>query len=125
MPSSPNWKLYYADGTIFSDLDGPPEMAPGWGLLFAVQRDQDHGHRIIAGGHQGIHVDYYWWDEETSSWFVGDYIGREDYLAQPGWRKVINGRSIGNEAFREAYAKAMADPDFPEKTAWLPDEVRL
>lgn len=125
MPDTPRWKLWYADGSVYSDLDGPAQDAPGWGLLFAVQRDQDHGYRVIAGGQQGIHVDYYWWDRETESWFVGDYIGREDYLALPGWRKVINGRSVLNSVFWARLKLASEDPDFPAKTGWLPDEPRL
>lgn len=122
--AKPRWKLWYAGGAVYSDLDGPPEAAPGWGLLFAVQLDPDHGWRVIAGGQQGIHVDYYWWDHETASWFVGDWIGREDYLATPGWKKVINGRSVSGREFRETFKRATADPDFPPKTAWHPDEPR-
>jgi hypothetical protein len=110
------WKLYYPNGVTYSDRDGQPENAPGVGLQVIVQADPDHGWLMITGGNQGRRDDFFWWDDKTQRWFNGDYPGLLIYLIRPGWRKVVFGESIGNDAFHEIKQRALNDPDFPPKT---------
>lgn len=42
------WRLYYDDGSTFSDEDGPWEEAPPDGVLFAVQW-QDGKKEVLSG----------------------------------------------------------------------------
>ena len=118
------WRIYYGDGSTYSNEDGPPENAPGVGVQVIVRRDRDHGRHTIAGGNQGRRDDFFWWDATTGQWFNGDHYGFTLYLMRPGWRKVIFGESIGNEAFLEVKKRAAADPDFPRQTGWHKHEVR-
>ena len=116
------WRNYYGDGTTYSNLDGPPELAPGVDLQVIVTTDSENGRCMISGGNAGRRDDYYWWNPEREEWWVGDLFGLYDYLQQPGWRKVIFGRSLGKEAFKKIWQRALTDPDFPPKTAWRPHE---
>lgn len=113
------WKIFYGDGSTYS---GPPENAPGVNLQVVVLEDKDHGRRLISGGNFGLRDDYYWWDAALESWWCGDIFGLIDYLQQPGWKKVVFGRSIGNDAFAAIYKRAKEDPDFPPKTGWAQHE---
>ena len=103
------WRIYYADGSAYSDVDGPPELAPGWGVQVIAMEDREVG-RIL------IHTfDFYWWDGE--GWVGGDATGREDYLAQSGWKKIINGRGVRNAQYQEIMKQAMRDDYLPPKSA--------
>jgi hypothetical protein len=101
------FRIYYADGSTF---DGDPFEAPGLGVLLIVERDIEHGRRIVSGG------DYFVWRD--SRWFSADQIGMLDYLLQPGPRKVIVGRMVDNETYRNVYIAADSDPEFPTRTAY-------
>ncbi len=78
-------RIYYADGTTF---DGPPEQAPGWGVLVIVQ---------YGGG---------WWGH--------DLVGLLDCLALPGLNRVLHGRTAAKGVWRDTLAAAHTDPDFPQ-----------
>ena len=121
-----DYRIYYADGTTYS---GDPSGAPAWGVLVIVETDPEHGRRLVTG------KDYYIRDGElgrTSSatafdgrWWSVDQIGMLDYLARPGWKRVLFGRTVGNEAWYEAMRRANEDPDFPARTAWGMLEEKL
>ena len=98
------FRIYYADGSTF---DGEPFDAPFFGVLCIVEKDADHGRRIVTQG------DYYVWE---SRWRNVDFIGLVDYLAQPGNRKVICGRLVDNDTWNATIKRANEDPDFPERT---------
>ena len=121
MSSRPEWKIFYGDGSTFSDLDGSPENAPGVNVQVIIQTSKDHGREVIKGGNQW-RDDYYWWDNESRRWWCGDLFGLFDHLSQKGWRKVLFGRSVND--FDEIYKAALNDPDFPPKTGWERYEPR-
>jgi hypothetical protein len=89
--------IYYDDGGTY---DGPPEHAPGLGVLVVAQHID--GQPSIVYGH-----DFYWWSGDR--WWGADQAGIWDYLHRPGWRKVIFGRTVSNERFAEVMAQAMRD----------------
>jgi hypothetical protein len=108
------FRIYYADHESYSE---DPFNAPGLGALLIVETDSDHGRRIVSGG------DYFVWDQVR--WWPVDFIGLVDYLLQPGPRKVLVGRMVSNELYREVYMRADTDPDFPIRTAYGVFENKL
>jgi hypothetical protein len=102
-----NWRIYYDDREPF---DGDAFETPALGVLVIVEKDVEHGRRIVSGG------DYYVFKEDR--WFAVDFIGMVDYLIQPGPKRVLIGRMVSNERWNEVYSKAYNDEDFPVKTAY-------
>lgn len=110
------WKIWYDDGFSVSDGDANPEEVPARGVEAITRPDEKVGYKILTG------FDYYWWVGDEKQWFGGDNFGLWDYLAQPGWKKVLFGRSMTDEKYEELLEKARNDPDLPEKSARYPDE---
>lgn len=108
------WRIYYGDGSTYSNKDGKPFDAPPDNVQAIVFADRDHG-RIINAMR-----DFYWWMGDE--WYGGDLFGLFDHLRQPGPRKVLFARSIPNEQYQEIIKTALADPDFPPKSANAPGE---
>lgn len=108
------WRIYYVGGATYSDRDGAVEDAPGLGVLVIGQADPDVGRELRYGS------DFYIW--EADRWLAVDQYGLWDYLARPGWRKVVAGRTVAPRDMARAYAAAFADPDLPPKTARLTGE---
>lgn len=104
---TPQFRVYYHDREPYS---GAPELAPVFGVLVIVERDPEHGRRIIQNG------DYYGWTGDR--WMPFDFPGLLDYLQAPGWKRVLIGRLVPNEDFQRVYNQANTDPDFPIRTAW-------
>lgn len=109
-----NWKIYYSDGQTFSDQDGDPEIAPFWDVQVIIQVDEEHGWFSLSGSK------YYVWDNRGLGycWWGVDDIGFVDYLKDPGWKRVLVGRTIENEEFNEIFKRAKRDPDFERKKAF-------
>lgn len=108
------WKIYYGDDRTCSSLDGAVEDTPVRDVQVIILIDQDHGWTTQAG------TDYYVWDDRGngSRWWGVDYPGYIDYLIEPGWKKVLLGRTISSNRFNEIYKRASEDPDFPKKTSF-------
>jgi hypothetical protein len=113
------WRVYYGDGSTFSDEDGTIEMTPALNVQAIVQSDPDPhgtGRHVIHGGGQRpnrVPIDYYWWDPGRGMWVGGDLFGLWDYLTRPGWRKVLFGRTIPDQDYQAIIVRAGDDPDFP------------
>jgi hypothetical protein len=107
------WKIYYSSGTYSGD---DPGFAPARDVQVIVQSDKNNGWFIQTGS------DYYIWRDER--WWGVDYPGLFDYLIEPGWKRVLFGRTIDGEEYNRIMSRAMRDPDFPEKTGWRSGERR-
>lgn len=87
------WKIYYSDNTTYSDEDGPAWNAPAWGVQVIVQyapkRELLHG--------SAIQTAYCY--REDGFWYVSDMPGMYDYLAMPGMKKIIFGRTERDDVF--------------------------
>jgi hypothetical protein len=105
----PDFRIYYDGGNTY---DGDPFCAPAFGILVIVEKDEEHGRRLVTA------KDYYCWDENNNRWWCFDYIGMIDYLAQPGRKRVLFGRTVKNSIWYSAMKRANYDPDFPPRTAW-------
>lgn len=106
------WRIWYDDGTTFTDDDGSPFEAPPLGVVCITQRTDDEHH---STGHELVHLfDYYWFDPEghLSPWWGGEAFGLWDYLMRPGERKVVFGRTLDSPHYQGIIGKAMAFPEF-------------
>lgn len=128
------WRIYYGDGTTFSDAEGAPEDAPAWNVQAIIQTDRDHGRNIQTAR------DYYICRYER--WLGCDLIGVLDHLimmdyldqdevaidtgqlllhaTQDGLVKA--GRHIPYDEFVKIWRVANSDPDFPHRTAYGVEE---
>ena len=102
----PDFRIYYDGGYTYA---GKPEIAPAFGVLVIVERSKNFG-RILHSN-----KDYFVWLGKR--WLCVDYIGLLDYLAQPGWKKVLFGRMVDDDYYNEVMKVALEDKDFPIKTA--------
>ncbi len=91
------WRIYYGDGRTFSADDGGPQDAPALNVQAIAQDEQLTGWRLC------YRRDFYWWDD---GWCAGDLFGLFDYLARPGWKRVLFGRSIPDPAFEAILRRA-------------------
>jgi hypothetical protein len=89
------WRLYYDDGSTW---EGPVEAAPGLGVVVVLMTD------FVIVGH-----DFYCWHADQGRWWGADQAGLWDYLQQPGWKKVLFGRTVSNEQYGRIHARAMRD----------------
>lgn len=78
------WRIYYADGSSFSNLDGSLQEAPAFGVQAVVCN--------------------------PGLWGAGDVVGLIDYLRRTGLVKF--GTLTSNEQYRQATEAARADGDF-------------
>jgi len=99
------WRIYYGDGEGFS---GPPSQAPARNVQLIAQSDSENGWVAISGH------DYYVF--RGGRWFGVDLFGLYDYLIEPGWKRVLFGRTLTSSEYNEVWRQAMSDPDLPPKT---------
>lgn len=98
------WRIYYDDGSTFSETDGTAEQAPARGVIAILQPDPDP----VVRQHVVSRFDYYW-ITDAGEWYGGDIFGLFDYLITPGWKTVKFGRTISNAEHRAIVARATAD----------------
>lgn len=95
------FSVYYEDSVI-TDTDCPIQDLPGLGVLVIGQ--------IVDGQPQILlKSDFYWFEESEQRWWGADQAGLWDYLQRPGWKKVLFGRTVSNQDFGKAQARAMRD----------------
>jgi hypothetical protein len=111
------WRIWYDNGSSFSDEDGPPELAPGRGVICIVQDAERTGRVKLSG------ADYYIWKE--GQWFRADLFGLWDYLVEPGHKKVVFGRTVARHLYNQILRQAEADDRFPRRSAWEKWEHRV
>lgn len=110
------WRIYYSNGSTYSDRDGAIEDAPGDGVLAIVENDSLVGRSIYSG------TDWYW--RLDGQWMGGDIDGMKTYLRRKGWKKVLEGESVPNNVWREIFDLVLNDPGFKRKSAWHKHEKR-
>jgi len=85
---APAWVVYYDDGRQFSNEDGPPEAAPGWGVLVIRQ----------GGGNDSplSNVDHYLWRSDHQCWLPVMHDGLVDQLTRfaPYITACVNGATV-------------------------------
>lgn len=113
------WRIYYGDGTTFSNAEGDPSGAPRLNVQAIVQADVHNGWGIERTR------DYYTWQEDQKRWRGVDIFGLFDYLFVTSKQPIVlAGRTIPDHEYNQIYQRAKADRDFARKSAFLPDERR-
>ena len=108
------WKIYYDDNRTTSNLDEKPENVETRGVMCIVIENGEVGRQLVA------RHDYFWYVD--GNWAGGDIFGLFDYLLEPGFKKVLFGRTIDSDKYESIIKRALEDPDFPPKTARLNNE---
>ena len=105
------WRIYYEDGSTFSDTDGEPYESQPWGTVVITQQAE-----ILYGAN----ADYFLYREDMQRWHqVGETetegavgIGLIDHLTQFGHliTCVRPARwTADNDTFKALYAQALED----------------
>ena len=110
------WRLYYENGSTFTNLDGSPEDTPAYGFICAAFPDHDRegnsiGRMVMWGW------DRYFYHEDYNEWWGCDRFGLDDRMGHRlPVRAVLFGRTVHTTVFREIFERAANDPDFPAKS---------
>jgi hypothetical protein len=111
-----DYRIYYGDGSTYSDEDGPADQAPKRNVQTIAQRNDLVGRRIERGDN------FYVWTDH--GWRGCDQFGLYDYLIEPGFKVVLFGRSLPDAEYRAVLGRACKDPGLPAKSATSEDEKR-
>lgn len=106
------WRIYYGDGSTFSNEDGSPVDAPALNVQAIVQRDTAVGRTIWHKKDFYLHL--------NDEWIGVDWFGLLDHLMAMGIVKA--GRTLTMGEFHDLYRRAANDPDMPHKSALAPFE---
>lgn len=111
------WRIYYEDGSTFSDEDGTPWDAPREGVEVIQHPEGKEGKWSLMG-----HSDYYVWEPERCDWgwnWCNLYDLRR-YLVRCKHPLVLHGAMIRSSQFTEIEKRALAELPGP-KLAWRRD----
>ena len=111
------WKIYYNGGKSYCDSDGPVEDAPYHGVLAVAFEDLTSG-PYNTGRRYRTNFDYYGY--HPTFWSGTNTL--DSYLAQPGWKKVVQGLWVPDDEWHVLEASLDADQYLPLKTARAPME---
>lgn len=89
------WRIYYVDGSDYSNEDGPAWLARKWGVAAIAVRDPAVGYIILTGSRE---TDKFCYDAEWECpvWRNMDADGYRDYMREPGMKLVLYGGWTGN-----------------------------
>jgi hypothetical protein len=111
MNSNVDWRIYYADETTFSSIDGKPHEAPATGIIAIVQKNP------IPDENPYIQhmTDYYVWLGNT--WLGCDILRLFQYWFVDGYkydfpRASLSGETVVNELYLDIRKRAKTDKDF-------------
>jgi hypothetical protein len=124
------WKLWYSDGSTFSDYDGEWLDAPCAGAVILVSSDPQVGRELDHGTRGEF---FAWWPGASKPWGF-DRVGILDYLVNglghEGDTKLCDmtfddfdaagikvGRSVDNDVFESLMLAATNDEYFETKSA--------
>ena len=112
-----NWRIYYEDGTTFTNLDGGPEDAPAFGMLMVVQHDDDVGRLVMHAW------DWFYWRADHQQWWGADIYGLLDQLLHNKPISALKqGRNTHTATYKAILQKAIEDPDFMPKSGNIQGE---
>jgi hypothetical protein len=97
------WRLYYDDGTIFTNEDGPPEASPPWGVVVIAQRTERKHDKVLWSG-----VDWNVFRTDHGFWMELDDIGFHDIIVNKAHlvSAVRPGRYMRTDEFLELKKQA-------------------
>jgi len=100
------WRIYYGDGSVFSNRDGTAFDAPAINVQVIAQESDNDAGRILMHG-TSLRA-YYCWRDDEKQWYCTDEVGFYDYMMlMLGPKRVLFGRTLRNEAFYEVMKVAI------------------
>lgn len=118
------WRIYYGDGTTFDNNMGSPHDAPAYNVQCVVTIDPGmHNEDIIKDtGKLVIHNWQYYLYRCDIGWFgcFTDFDLLDHFVAYaPLITAVTKARTIPHKDYVDIFRRALNDPDFPNKSAWI------
>lgn len=86
------WKVYYADGSVFTDKDGSPYDAPRVGVQVVVQ-EKDGDYELIHGR------DHFYYEPKIGGWYSSDLFGAIDHLMRSKRQCLLFGRVMEDKEY--------------------------
>lgn len=112
-----DWKILYDNLSEFNSDMGTVQDAPPFGVLAILYPDPTVGRSILHGADYYLYLD-------NKEWIGADWFGMIDHvlhgLVNRGCVKA--GRAVTIDQFKTIRQRALADKDFPPKSAWHRDE---
>ena len=105
------WRIYYGDGSVFTNEDGEPHDAPRTNVQVIAQDDWSMGAEMIS------EFDYYYWEPDTWGWYGADLFTVWDVLIRTKYPLIMFGRMMNKEEYKELSKRILAELPTP-KTAW-------
>jgi len=111
------WRIYYEDGSTFSNTDGAPHESPPWGVVVIAQRHTKPKQDEVL---YGANADYFLYRKDMKCWHQAGEIESEgavsvgliDQLAHFG-HLIMCVRparwTADNANFKALYARAVED----------------
>lgn len=98
------WRIYYADNSTFSNLDGKPEDAPPVGVICILQNPPNHGWMLLRDKDYYLRLD-------DSEWVGCEADGFWQYMFKPGWKCPKFGENVSDDVYAKVIAQATEDMD--------------
>lgn len=105
------WRIYYGDGTRFTDEDGDAFDAPRVDVQVIAQTDSSMGWELLS------QADHYYFEPETRNWYVADPFTVWDVLVRSKHPLIVFGRMMTDEGFQQIVRQVLDELPTP-KTAW-------
>jgi hypothetical protein len=96
------WRIYYGDGSVFTDADGSPWDAPRVDVQVIAQ-EKDGDYERVCGR------DHYYWEPERGGWCNSDIFGAMDHLIRSHRQCLLFGRQMSDEGYRQVHMRMLKD----------------
>ena len=113
------WKIFYGDGSTFTDKDGRLELVPKCNVQGIAVEDDTLGRRIESS------EDFYIWTPENGGWRGANHFRMAEYLMEPGYKLVLFGRTLDDMDFRKLWDRISRDTYLPPKSGFTRKERRV
>jgi hypothetical protein len=110
------WRIWYGDGSDYSDRQGSPFEAPRVDVQVIAQFNEQVGYEVISGG------DYFYWEPERGGWRTTSGFGLYDHLIRCKQPLILFGRHMTDAEWTRLFLKVKAE--LGDKQAWLQGERR-
>jgi len=108
------WRIYYEDGSVFTDTDGTAWDAPRLAVQMAVQQDDRVGYKYVSG------EDFFYWEPERGGWVSTAQWGMHDHLIRAKRPCVLFGRNMDDAAWSALHRRVK--DEMGDKQGWLTGE---
>lgn len=101
------WRIYYGDGSTYSDRDGDAYQAPVENVQVISQSDRSSAKGWILMHGRLTQDGYYCWRSDGYGWDLHEPAGFWDYMFHfRGPKAVIFGRTIPTDDFHKIVGRA-------------------